>query len=96
MTGCDAIFPGYGFLSENQDFVEICKLHNIKFIGPSSEVMEKMADKSKAKEEMVKLEFLLFQEVKVLYELLMKVKKLHVRLVTQLWQKHLLVVEDVV
>ena len=50
MTGCDAIFPGYGFLSENQDFVEICKLHNIKFIGPSSEVMEKMADKSKAKE----------------------------------------------
>lgn len=54
MTGCDAIFPGYGFLSENQDFVEICKLHNIKFIGPSSDVMEKMADKSKAKEEMVK------------------------------------------
>ena len=54
MTGCDAIFPGYGFLSENQDFVEICKLHNIKFIGPSSEVMEKMADKSKAKEEMVR------------------------------------------
>ena len=44
LTGCDAIFPGYGFLSENQDFVEICKLHNIKFIGPSSEVMEKMAD----------------------------------------------------
>ena len=54
MTGCDAIFPGYGFLSENQDFVEICKLHNIKFIGPTSEVMEKMADKSKAKEEMVR------------------------------------------
>jgi len=54
MTGCDAIFPGYGFLSENQDFVEICKLHNIKFIGPSTDVMEKMADKSKAKEEMVK------------------------------------------
>lgn len=54
MTGCDAIFPGYGFLSENQDFVEICRLHNIKFIGPSVEVMEKMADKSKAKEEMVR------------------------------------------
>ncbi|QDM00329.1 acetyl-CoA carboxylase biotin carboxylase subunit [Aliarcobacter butzleri] len=54
ITGCDAIFPGYGFLSENQDFVEICKLHNIKFIGPSVEVMEKMADKSKAKEEMIK------------------------------------------
>ena len=54
ITGCDAIFPGYGFLSENQDFVEICRLHNIKFIGPSVEVMEKMADKSKAKAEMEK------------------------------------------
>ncbi|RXJ58012.1 acetyl-CoA carboxylase biotin carboxylase subunit [Candidatus Marinarcus aquaticus] len=54
MTGCDAIFPGYGFLSENQDFVEICRLHNIKFIGPSVDVMEKMADKSKAKEEMIR------------------------------------------
>ncbi len=54
MTGCDAIFPGYGFLSENQDFVEICRLHNIKFIGPSVEVMYKMADKSKAKEEMIR------------------------------------------
>ena len=54
MTGCDAIFPGYGFLSENQDFVEICRLHNITFIGPSVEVMEKMADKSKAKEEMIR------------------------------------------
>jgi len=54
ITGCDAIFPGYGFLSENQDFVEICRLHNIKFIGPSVEVMEKMADKSKAKEEMIR------------------------------------------
>ncbi len=54
MTGCDAIFPGYGFLSENQDFVEICKLHNIKFIGPSVDVMDMMADKSKAKEVMVR------------------------------------------
>ncbi len=54
ITGCDAIFPGYGFLSENQDFVEICKLHDIKFIGPSTDVMEKMADKSKAKDEMIK------------------------------------------
>jgi len=54
ITGCDAIFPGYGFLSENQDFVEICKLHNINFIGPSVEVMEKMADKSKAKDEMIR------------------------------------------
>jgi len=54
MTECDAIFPGYGFLSENQTFVEICKAHNIAFIGPSLEVMELMADKSKAKEVMKK------------------------------------------
>lgn len=53
MTGCDAIFPGYGFLSENRDFVEICKLHKIKFIGPSVDVMNFMSDKSKAKEVMV-------------------------------------------
>ena len=45
LTGCDAIFPGYGFLSENQDFVDICELHGIKFIGPSVEVMQLMADK---------------------------------------------------
>jgi acetyl-CoA carboxylase biotin carboxylase subunit len=54
MTGCDAIFPGYGFLSENQDFVEICKHHDIKFIGPSVEVMQLMSDKSKAKDVMKK------------------------------------------
>lgn len=48
----DAIFPGYGFLSENQNFVEICAHHNIEFIGPSSEVMVLMSDKSKAKDVM--------------------------------------------
>lgn len=45
----DAIFPGYGFLSENQNFVEICENHNITFIGPSQAVMALMSDKSKAK-----------------------------------------------
>ncbi len=54
LTECDAIFPGYGFLSENQNFVEICNHHNIKFIGPSVEVMQLMADKSKAKQVMAK------------------------------------------
>jgi len=54
ISGCDAIFPGYGFLSENQSFVEICGHHNIKFIGPSSELMVMMSDKSKAKEVMKK------------------------------------------
>lgn len=48
----DAIFPGYGFLSENQNFVEICENHNITFIGPSQEVMTLMSDKSKAKDVM--------------------------------------------
>jgi len=54
ISGCDAIFPGYGFLSENQSFVEICGHHNIKFIGPSSDLMVMMSDKSKAKEVMKK------------------------------------------
>ena len=54
LAGCDAIFPGYGFLSENQDFVEICEAHNIRFIGPSLENMKLMADKSTAKEVMKK------------------------------------------
>ena len=52
ISGCDAIFPGYGFLSENQSFVEICEHHKIKFIGPSADVMVMMSDKSKAKEVM--------------------------------------------
>lgn len=54
ISGCDAIFPGYGFLSENQHFVEICTHHKIKFIGPTPEVMVLMSDKSKAKDVMVR------------------------------------------
>jgi len=54
LAEADAIFPGYGFLSENQDFVEICESHNIRFIGPSIENMRLMSDKSKAKEVMKK------------------------------------------
>lgn len=53
ISHCDAIFPGYGFLSENQHFVEICTHHNIKFIGPTPEVMVLMSDKSKAKDVMI-------------------------------------------
>lgn len=45
----DAIFPGYGFLSENRTFVEICEKEGIKFIGPSVDAMSLMSDKSKAK-----------------------------------------------
>jgi len=53
VSHCDAIFPGYGFLSENQHFVEICTHHKIKFIGPTPEVMNLMSDKSKAKDVMI-------------------------------------------
>lgn len=53
ISKCDAVFPGYGFLSENQHFVEICTHHGIKFIGPTPEVMVLMSDKSKAKDVMI-------------------------------------------
>lgn len=52
ISGADAIFPGYGFLSENQNFVEICEKEEIKFIGPSVGAMALMSDKSKAKQMM--------------------------------------------
>ncbi|MDR2033161.1 MAG: acetyl-CoA carboxylase biotin carboxylase subunit [Helicobacteraceae bacterium] len=52
ITECDAVFPGYGFLSENEHFVEVCSRHKLNFIGPGPEVMSLMADKAKAKEVM--------------------------------------------
>ncbi len=52
VTEADAIFPGYGFLSENEYFVEVCEKHGIVFIGPSTAVMNLMSDKSKAKDVM--------------------------------------------
>ena len=51
---CDAIHPGYGFLSENADFAENCEKEGIVFIGPSSEVIRKMGDKAAARELMIK------------------------------------------
>ena len=48
--GVDAIHPGYGFLSENPDFVRACEDADITFIGPPSDVMEKMGDKLAAKQ----------------------------------------------
>ncbi|MGP3779817.1 pyruvate carboxylase [Halanaerobium saccharolyticum] len=45
----DAIHPGYGFLSENPEFVRQCEEAGIKFIGPNAEVMEKLGDKIKSK-----------------------------------------------
>ena len=49
ISGSDAIHPGYGFLSENYNFVKILEDHKIKFIGPSSELIKKMGDKIEAK-----------------------------------------------
>jgi acetyl-CoA carboxylase, biotin carboxylase subunit len=51
-TGCEAVHPGYGFLSENAEFVRTCEENDLVFIGPSAEVMERMGDKVQAKAEM--------------------------------------------
>ena len=53
-SGADAIHPGYGFLSENAHFVDVCAEHNIKFIGPSSDAINKMGDKATARETVMK------------------------------------------
>ncbi|VYT83705.1 acetyl-CoA carboxylase biotin carboxylase subunit [Clostridium tertium] len=50
ITKCNAIHPGFGFLSENSEFAAICEECNIKFIGPSSNTISIMGDKSKARE----------------------------------------------
>jgi acetyl-CoA carboxylase biotin carboxylase subunit len=52
MSGVDAIHPGYGFLAENASFAEICADHQIKFIGPSAEMIRIMGDKATAKKTM--------------------------------------------
>lgn len=54
ITNADAIHPGYGFLSENAKFSELCRQHNIKFIGASPEMINAMGDKSNAKDTMKK------------------------------------------
>lgn len=50
VTGVDAIHPGYGFLSENAHFAEVCESIGVKFIGPTSENIAMMGDKAKARE----------------------------------------------
>src|SRR5688500_10827233 len=50
VTGCDALHPGYGFLSEHPYLADICHQVGIKFIGPSSEVIAKMGDKAEARQ----------------------------------------------
>jgi acetyl-CoA carboxylase biotin carboxylase subunit len=52
LTGCEAIHPGYGFLSENADFAELCNDCGITFIGPNYHSILKMGDKSTARDTM--------------------------------------------
>ena len=51
--GCDAIHPGFGFLSENADFVRMCEESGITFIGPSADVINSMGNKSHARKTMM-------------------------------------------
>src|SRR6266705_6616 len=55
ITDAEAIHPGYGFLSENAKFAEVCETCKITFIGPRPHVMELMGDKNKAREAMADL-----------------------------------------
>ena len=52
-SGCDALHPGYGFLSENPELAEICARRGIKFIGPDANVIRQMGDKIQARNAMV-------------------------------------------
>jgi acetyl-CoA carboxylase biotin carboxylase subunit len=54
IANVDAIHPGYGLLSENTHFAEVCRASNIKFVGPSPEVMQLMGEKEKARQAMKK------------------------------------------
>ncbi|WP_417196464.1 acetyl-CoA carboxylase biotin carboxylase subunit [Bizionia sp.] len=53
ITNADAIHPGYGFLSENAKFSKICEEHDIKFIGASADMINRMGDKANAKATMI-------------------------------------------
>ncbi len=52
ITNVDAIHPGYGFLSENANFAEVCEASHITFIGPSPEILRLMGEKDRARREM--------------------------------------------
>lgn len=54
ITKADAIHPGFGFLSENSKFARMCEKCNIAFIGPSADVIERMGNKSEARNTMIK------------------------------------------
>src|ERR671932_963951 len=53
-TGCEAVHPGYGFLSENPAFVSACEDNDLVFVGPPADAMARMGDKVRAKAEMAR------------------------------------------
>jgi len=52
-TGCDALHPGYGFLSENPELARACERRGVKFIGPTADVIHRMGDKTEARKAMI-------------------------------------------
>src|SRR5262245_39478372 len=50
VANADAIHPGYGFLSENADFAQMCRDNNIEFVGPPASAMHKLGNKNQAKQ----------------------------------------------
>src|SRR5258706_1797325 len=55
ITNVDAIHPGYGFLSENANFAEVCEASHIAFIGPSPDLLRMMGEKDQARRDMAGL-----------------------------------------
>ncbi len=53
ITNADAIHPGYGFLAENAKFAKLCEDHNLKFIGPTPDMINQMGDKASARKTMI-------------------------------------------
>lgn len=53
-VGADAVHPGYGFLSENSEFVKMCEENGINFIGPKADIITSMGNKSQARKTMMK------------------------------------------
>jgi acetyl-CoA carboxylase biotin carboxylase subunit len=76
ITNADAIHPGYGFLAENAGFAEICAKYNIKFIGPTPEMIRAMGDKMTAKETMIKAGVPVIPGSEALLESIEEAKKL--------------------
>jgi len=76
ISGAEAIHPGYGFLAENANFCEICKEHDITFIGPSAENIRTMGDKNEARKTMEKFNVPLVPGSKTIIKSIPELKKI--------------------